>query len=83
MVKRLNTLQEGLRPTAPVHRQRDLDRLKGLVLEAASLIHGLPCAKELEEDLSLAIKGIITMASQTKKLKAALCISDEMDECMG
>ena len=79
ILKELLRLQKTLEPKAAVHIHRDLSTLKACVKQAEILIRGLSCAHELQEDLDLAVKGMVTEASETRKKrqKPALCMDDD------
>jgi hypothetical protein len=79
VLNELLQLQKVLEPQGAVHKHRDLPTLKARVKEAEMLIRGLPCAHELHEDLYLAVKGIVTEASETRKRrqKPVLCVDDD------
>jgi hypothetical protein len=76
-------LQKALDPKAAIHKSRDLHILKTRVQEAEILIRSLPCPEDLQGDLRLAVKGIVTEASQKKKPKPALCMDDDLYDYMG
>jgi hypothetical protein len=78
VLKELQRLQKMLEPRAPVHRDRDLQTLKARVREAQTPIRSMPCARDLQDDLRIAVKGIVTEASQKKKPKPTLCMDDNM-----
>lgn len=75
----LQRLQKSLDPRAVVHQRRDLPILKAYVREVETVIRGLPCAHELQEDLYIGVKGIVTEASCRPKRKPSLCIDDDDD----
>jgi len=77
VLKEVLRLQKALEPTATVHKHSDLPTLKACAQDAEVLIHGLPYLHELQEDLRLAVKGIVTISSQKKKQKPALCMGDD------
>jgi len=77
VLKEILRLQKALEPTAAIHKLRDFLALKAYVRGAEILIRGLPCAKELEDDLCLATKGIVTEPSQNKKQRPALHFDDD------
>jgi hypothetical protein len=83
VLKELLRLQKALEPKAIIHKNRDLQTLKVRVQEVEVLIRGLPYAPELQEDLRLAVKGIVTETLRKKKLKPALCMDDDVYDYMG
>jgi hypothetical protein len=75
VLKELQRLQKMLEPRAPVHRDRDFQTR---VREAETLIRSMPCPRDSQDDLRIAVKGIATEASQKKKPKPTLCMDDNM-----
>ncbi|KZP05200.1 hypothetical protein FIBSPDRAFT_1054221 [Athelia psychrophila] len=60
-------LQKVLEPHASFHKTRDVSLLQAHATTAVALFRGLSCAKELEEDIGLAVQGLQLEVSQTKK----------------
>ncbi|EIN13315.1 hypothetical protein PUNSTDRAFT_139896 [Punctularia strigosozonata HHB-11173 SS5] len=62
--KTAQRLQDALRPEAAFHLQRDSEQLKALVKEVEALAKSLPANStslvEVEDDLAIAVKGIVT-----------------------
>ena len=81
-MKDVKRLQKALEPKADVHRRRDLEELKALVLEVKDLVHRLPPGnpQDLQHDLNLGVKGIVTTSRVSKKrsLKPCLVIEDDL-----
>lgn len=67
-------LQKTLEPRAVFHLDHNIVKLRVHVKSAEILIHSLPCAQELQENLDIAVKGIVKIKQtfQTKKQKPGL-----------
>lgn len=70
-------LQEALGPQSVIHKDRDVAKLRAHVKSAEILIRSLPCAPGLQEDINIAVKGIIKQAPQTKKKRPELNMEDD------
>ena len=79
VLKECNRLQKVLQPSAPLHVRQNSHELRILVEDAEALLRSRPCVDEYEEDLCLAVKGIVTQPSQKKKLKPKLNLDDVLD----
>lgn len=82
ILKELLQLRKTLDPKAALHKHRDLQALQALAQEAEILIRGLPCVPELQDDLDLAVKGILTKGSQKKKPKPLLYVDKDINDYM-
>ena len=77
---KIKSLQKALMPSAQIHRKRDVEELKKLVTEVEALLHDIThnVARDLEEDMALAVKGIVTAKQPPKpKLRPQLVMDDE------
>jgi len=77
---KIKSLQKALIPSAQIHRKRDVEELKKLVTEVEGLLHDIApnVARDLEEDMALAVKGIVTAKRPPKpKPKPQLVMDDE------
>ncbi|KAF8641227.1 hypothetical protein AX17_000861 [Amanita inopinata Kibby_2008] len=82
--KAVRRFKEVLGPTATVHQDRDREQLKSLVQEAASFIKGierLPSSvrQAVEEDLEIAVKGIVREKVPKAKKKPELNLEDDLE----
>ncbi|KAH9919768.1 uncharacterized protein BXZ73DRAFT_104876 [Epithele typhae] len=66
LFKRSDRLHKDLAPTAAVHQERDIEKLKSLVLEAEELARALPPTAECEKDMKLATRGIVAVPQPPK-----------------
>ncbi|KAH7911824.1 hypothetical protein BJ138DRAFT_1005801 [Hygrophoropsis aurantiaca] len=70
-------LRKALEPKAPFHRKRDIEALKGYVLEMKVFLQKLPGgAPELQRDYDTAYKGIVQPKIIEKKAKPVLNMED-------
>ena len=76
LIKDLQRLQNALDPKAVVHQHRDLLALKAHVQNTEVIIRGLPCAHELQDDLHIGVKGIVTQKTN-KRRRPTLCMDDD------
>lgn len=77
---KIKLLQKALIPSAQIHRKRDVEELKKLVTEVEALLHDIApnVARDLEEDMAIAVKGIVTTKRPPKtKPRPQLMIDDE------
>lgn len=80
IIDKIKSLQKALNPEAQIHRKRDIEGLKKLVTEVEALLYDIApnVARDLEEDMALAVKGIVTVKRPPKpKPKPQLTIDDE------
>ncbi|KAH9921295.1 uncharacterized protein B0H18DRAFT_880310 [Fomitopsis serialis] len=83
-IKEVTRLINALKPDAELHKKRDLDGLRARIGEVQILAESLPkgAALEWEEDLELAVKGIVKPhpppAPPAKKPKPTLNLDDDM-----
>jgi hypothetical protein len=80
MIDKIRSLQKALAPSAKLHQKRDVEKLKKLVTEVGALLPdiGPGVARDLEEDMALATKGIVTAKRLPKpKPKPQLRMDDE------
>lgn len=80
--KKADSLEKALDPRSSIHRERDLTRLKALVVEAQNLLRALPLHKVLKTwstDLEIAYKGIVAVRTSARKLPPKLNTCD-LDE---
>jgi hypothetical protein len=83
IIKNLQRLQEALKPQSELHRKREVETLKSLVLEVesflASIAHSV--AQDVKEDMAIAIKGIVAVRKPPKpKRKLTLKIDDDIGD---
>ena len=81
---KIKSLQKALIPSAQIHRKRDVEELKKFVTEVEALLHDINAnvARELEEDMALAMKGIVAVKRPPKaKPRPQLMIDDEDYNC--
>lgn len=79
MIKEIVKLQKALNPQSQLHRKRDIEELKKLVLQVEELIYRIApsVANEVEEDMQRAIKGIVTVRKQKPEVKPPLQTDDD------
>jgi len=69
LIKDVQRLQKALEPKASVYQERNLVILKARVQEVETLVGRIPCVHELQDNLRLGVKGIVTKAgSKTRPL---------------
>jgi hypothetical protein len=80
-MKKAIRLRKTLAPSANIHHIRDVEVLKKHVLEVQALVLMLPAGhrQELQEDLAVGVKGIVTARRPLKKVKPDLCIDDDLE----
>ncbi|KAH7926210.1 hypothetical protein BV22DRAFT_1063475 [Leucogyrophana mollusca] len=72
-------LRKALEPQALLHRSRDIEGLKGHVLEMKEFLQKLPGgAPELQQDYAIAYKGIVAVRKIAKKMKPTLNTEDDV-----
>jgi len=79
-IDKIKSLQKALAPSAKLHQKRDVEELKKLVTGVEALLPdiALNVARELEEDMALAMKGIVAAKRPPKlKSKPQLRMDDE------
>ena len=76
VLKECNRLQKALQPSALIHVRQNSHELRIFVKDAEAFLRTCPCVDEYEEDLQLAVKGILTLPSQKKKPKPKLNVDD-------
>ena len=74
MMKEITKLQKALNPQSQLHRKRDIEELKKVVLQVEEMIYRIAptVAHEVEEDMQRAIKGIVTVRKQKSEVKPPL-----------
>ena len=79
MIKEITKLQKALNPQSQLHRKRDIEELKKVVLQVEEMIYRIAptVAHEVEEDMQRAIKGIVTVRKQKSEVKPPLHIDDD------
>jgi len=80
IMDKIKSLQKALIPSAQIHRKRDVEELKKLVIEVEALLHDIApnVARDLEEDMALAVKGIVAAKRPPKaKPRPQLIIDDD------
>ncbi|KIM48469.1 hypothetical protein M413DRAFT_440213 [Hebeloma cylindrosporum] len=80
VMDKIKSLQKALVPSAKIHRKRDVEELKKLITEVEALLCDIApnVARDLEEDMALAMKGIVAPKRPPKpKPRPQLAIEDE------
>ena len=73
-------MQKALNPTSPLHRKRDIEELKRLVLQVEEMLGRVApsVALNVDEDMQRAIKGIVAVKQPPKpKAKPDLNVNDD------
>ncbi|KAF4623894.1 hypothetical protein D9613_001576 [Agrocybe pediades] len=88
IIHKIKALQKALNPPSELHRKRDVEELKNLVLQVEALLRDQIApnvAKDVEEDMAMALKGIVAekQPPKPKPQKPALVMDDEYDERYG
>jgi len=76
--KELKDLREHLKPQSELHRQRDIQELKRYTIQIQAIVGRLPTDghRHLQDDLRIAVKGIVEERKPKKKEKPELCVDD-------
>ena len=79
MIKEITKFQRALSPQSPLHRKRDIEELKKLVLQVEEMIYRIApsVANVIEDDLQRAIRGIVTVPTKKSEDKPSLQINDD------
>ena len=83
IIKDLQRLQEALKPQSELHRKREVETLKSLVLEVESFLANIAhtVARDVEDDMAMAIKGIVAVRKPPKpKQKPTIKIDDNVGD---
>jgi hypothetical protein len=84
IIKDLQRLQEALKPQSELHRKRDVETLKSLVLEVESFLANIAhttVARDVKDDMAMAIKGIVAVRKPPKpKQKPIIKIDDSVGD---
>jgi hypothetical protein len=87
IMKDLQCLQEALKPQSELHRKREVETLKSLVLEVESFLANIAhtVARDVKVDMAMAIKGIVAVrkppkSKQKPKIKIDDSVGDLYDE---
>lgn len=86
IIKDLQRLQEALKPQSELHRKREVETLKSLVMEVESFLANIAhtVAREVKDDMAMAIKGIVAIRKPPKpKQKPAIKIDDSVGDLHG
>jgi hypothetical protein len=82
ILKDVKRLRKALGPESDVHRHRDLEQLKTIVMEAGEFTRRFPFGTpvDLRGDLEIALKGIVAVAQPSRKVKPKpqLCVDEYM-----
>lgn len=64
----MQRLQEALKPQSELHRKREVESLKSLVLEVESFLANIAhtVARDVKDDMAMAIKGIVAVRKPPK-----------------
>ena len=76
--KELKHLREKLKPQSEFHRQRDIQELRKCTMQLQALVVRLPTggSRLIQDDLRIAVKGIVEERKLKKKEKPELCLDD-------
>jgi hypothetical protein len=76
--KELKDLREKLKPQSELHRQRDIQKLRKCTMQVQAIVGRLPTGghRPLQDDLRIAVKGIVEERRPKKKEKPELCVDD-------
>lgn len=83
IIKGLQCLQEALKPQSELHRKREVETLKSLVLEVESFLANIAHAvvRDVKDDMAMAIKGIVAVKKSPKpKQKPTINIDDSVGD---
>ncbi|KAH9919767.1 uncharacterized protein BXZ73DRAFT_104875 [Epithele typhae] len=85
LFKTSDRLHKDLAPTAVVHQERDIAKLKALALAVEELMQSLPASatQECEKDMRLAMRGIVAVPKPPKKPtkpELNVCTDDHLDD---
>ena len=82
LIDKIRSLQRALVPSAKLHRKRDIEELKTIVTEVGALLPDIApnVARDLEEDMALAMKGIVAAKRPKPKPKPQLKVDDEEND---
>ena len=82
MFKEALQLHQSLAPTAEVHKERDLEKLKAYALEADAMMKSLPSAVTLEweKDMRIALKAIVEVRKAPVKQPKPELNTEDLDE---
>lgn len=83
IIKDLQRLQEALKPQSELHRKREVETLKSLVLEVESFLANIAhtVARDVKDDMAIAIKGIVAVRKPPKpKQKPTIKIDDSVGD---
>ena len=74
----MKRLREKLKPQSELHQRRDIHELRGCIVQIQDLFTRLPASgtRQLQDDLRLAVKGIVEGRKVKKKDKPELCMDD-------
>ena len=77
-IDELKILQKAINPQSHLHRRRDPEELGKVVLQVQEMLGRVVpgVAKDVAEDLQLAIKGIVTKKASKNKQKPVLNYDD-------
>jgi hypothetical protein len=67
-------LQKAVNPGSELHRRRDTEELKKVVLQVQEMLRRVApaVAKDVEQDMQMAVKGIVTEKAPERKQKPVL-----------
>lgn len=83
IIKDLQCLQEALKPQSELHRKREVETLKSLVLEVESFLANIAhtVVRDVKDDMAMAIKGIVAVKKSPKpKQKPTINIDDSVGD---
>ena len=78
-MKAIDRLQKELAPTAAIHKQRDIDKLRKCIEELQELAGVAPEQDKIRPELHIAVKAIVTPRRDVARtpLKPALNMEDD------
>ena len=84
IIKDLQRLQEALKPQSELHRRREVETLRSLVLEVESFLANIAhtsVARDVKDDMAMAVKGIVAVWKSPKsKQKPTIKIDDSIGD---
>ncbi|KAF8807162.1 hypothetical protein BYT27DRAFT_7189247 [Phlegmacium glaucopus] len=86
VIKDLQRLQEALKPQSKLHRKREVETLKSLVVEVECFLDNIAHAahtvtRDVKDDMAMAMKGIVAVRKPPKpKPKPTIKIDDDVGD---
>ena len=79
----MQRLQEALKPQSQLHRKREVETLKSLVIEVESFLAGIAhtVTRDVKDDMAIAMKGIVAVRKPPKsKPKPTVKMDDNIGD---